>query len=272
MDTVDLPPMSDPNPVRERRGPLAWMTRNSVAANLLMAALLLGGLLFLGRIKQEVFPSVELDMVTIAVPYPGASPEEVERAITKTIEENVRSVDGVDEVTSTSAEGLGTVQVQLEIGANPDRALNDVKSAIDRIPTFPEDAEEPVVSLAETKNAVISLVVYGETSERTLHELANRLRDEILSETPVSKAELVGGRTPEISIEVPRDKLRAYGLTLEQVASAVRGANIELPEEAPLAQQHGGDLTLEDDEGPHGCRATLWWRRDLDETRLREPM
>ena len=99
------PPNSNPNAGRPATGPLAWMARNSVAANLLMGALIFGGLIFalFGMIKQEVFPEFQLDVISISVPYPGASPEEVEKGITKAIEENVRGVDGVKTVSSTSA-------------------------------------------------------------------------------------------------------------------------------------------------------------------------
>ena len=111
LDPHDLPPMSDPHPVREHKGPLAWMTKNSVAANLLMFALLVGGFIFMTRIKQEVFPEFDLDMISISIIYPGASPEEVEKAVTKAVEENVRGIDGVKRVTSSSSEGSASINV-----------------------------------------------------------------------------------------------------------------------------------------------------------------
>lgn len=212
-------------------GPLAWMARNTVAANLLMAALILGGImmLFSGRIKQEVFPEFALDVVTVSVAYPGASPSEVERAVTTTIEEAVRGVDGVKEVSSTSSESGASVVVRLLLNANKDRALADIKAAVDRITTFPQDAERAVTSLVAFRNRVVSLVLYGDASEKALRALAERTRDELLQNKNITVVELAGVRPLEISVEVDREKLREYGLTLAQVASAIRAANVELP-------------------------------------------
>ncbi len=229
MSRESLPPLSDPHPVRDHKGPIAWMAKNSVASNMLMVALLLGGLIFLTRIKQEVFPEFALDMISITVPYPGASPSEVERAVTKAVEENVRGLDGVKTVTSTSREGLASILVELELNADRDRVLADVKGAVDRITSFPADVEEPNTSIIEFQNEVLSLMVYGDAPERSLRNIADRIRDELLQTSDVSRAELAAVRPPEISINVPRENLRAYGLTLEQVANAIRAANIDLP-------------------------------------------
>ncbi|MCA9621924.1 MAG: efflux RND transporter permease subunit, partial [Myxococcales bacterium] len=225
----DLPPLSDPHPIREHKGPLAWMAKNAVASNLLMIALIFGGLVFLARIKQEVFPQFALDLVTVQVVYPGASPEEVEKAVTSVIEENVRGLDGIKTVTSTSQEGVASINVELQLDANRDRALNDIKAAVDRITSFPADAERPTVSVVELRNQVLSLVLYGDVPERALRALANRVRDDLLQNDGISQVELTSVRPLEISIEVPQEHLRAYGLTLDQVAAAVRAANVEVP-------------------------------------------
>jgi len=218
-------------PVGAKRhtGPLAWMTRNAVAANLLMAALLLGGLLFLTQVKKEVFPEFALDIVTVVVPYPGASPAEVERGITKVIEENVRGIDGVKTVTSTSSEGAASVVIELQLDTDGDRALADIKAAIDRITSFPKDAERPVVSIASFRREVLSLVLYGDVPEQALRALADGTREQLLHDKHISQAEIGAVRPLEISIEVPRDTLRQYGLTLPQIAAAVRAANVEIP-------------------------------------------
>ena len=225
----EIAPLSDPNPIKDRKGALAWMTRNSVAANLLMAALLFGGLLFLTKIKQEVFPEFALDTVSITIAYPGASPEEVERAITKAVEESIRGMDDVKTVTSTSGEGAALIIVELELDANKDRALNDIKAAVDRITSFPESVERPVTSLIELRREVLTLVLYGDTSEKALRALADQTREALLTDPRVSQAELAAVRPLEISVEVPREKLRAYNLTLPQVAAAIRAANVEIP-------------------------------------------
>ncbi len=221
--------MSDPFGARKRKGPLAWMANNSVAANLLMAALILGGLLFVSMIKQEVFPEFELDIVTVTVVYPGASPEEVERAVTTAAEENIRGIDGIKTVSSTSGEGYASLVVELLLGANADRALNDIKAAVDRITSFPQDVERPITSLVELRHDVVTLVIYGDTTEKALRALAEQTREGLLQDERISIVELGAVRPLEISVEVPREKLRSYGVTLPQVSAAIRAANVELP-------------------------------------------
>jgi multidrug efflux pump subunit AcrB len=223
-------------------GALAWMTRNSVAANLIMAALIFGGLLFLTRVKQEVFPEFELDIITVVVPYPGASPEEVEKAVTRTIEETVRGIDGIKAVTSVSSEGAASVMIELLLDANPNKALNDVKAAVDRIASFPANVEEPITSRVDIKREVVSLVLYGEASEKAIRALAESVRDGLLADPRITQVELTGVRPLEISVEVPRENLRAYGLTLDQVAAAIRDANVEVP--AGAIKTERGEILL----------------------------
>ena len=163
------------------RGPIAWMSRNSVAANLLLVTVLIGGYLaVIQKIKQEVFPEFSLDMVTIQVPYLGASPTETEQAIVLVIEEAVRGLDGVKRVNSTASEGMGTVNVELQLDTDNEKVLADIKNAVDRIVTFPQEAEKPIVSLATPKSRVISLIISGDRDLKELHRVAETARDELL--------------------------------------------------------------------------------------------
>ena len=124
------------------RGPVAWMAKNTVAANLLMMVIIVAGALGSTQIKQEVFPAFELDIVTASVAYPGASPEEVEQGIVLAIEEAVRGVDGIKRVGGSSNEGIGTVWAELLIETDRDQAIADIKSEVDRIQSFPEHWSE----------------------------------------------------------------------------------------------------------------------------------
>ncbi|MSP24591.1 MAG: efflux RND transporter permease subunit [Myxococcales bacterium] len=216
-------------PPRLGDGPIAWAIRNSVAANLIMIAMIIGGAFVLGGVRQEVFPEFQLDMVNVAVAYPGASPEEVERGVTVAIEEAVRAVDGVKEISSNTGEGVANITVELALGTNRDRALSDVKSAVDRVTSMPRDVERPMTALLQIRSQIIALVVYGDTSEKTLRALAEGIRDELLDDPGISTVELAGIRPLEISIQVRQEKLREYGLTLEQIAAAIRAANVEVP-------------------------------------------
>ncbi len=218
-----------PEKKQDKEGLTGLMTRRPVAANLLMVFLLVGGLMMSFRIRQEVFPEFQLDLVTVTVPYPGAGPEEVEKGIVEAVEEEVRGLDGVKKVSSTASEGVGFVVIELMEGTNANKALQDIKNAVDGITTFPEDAERPLVQLATTRHQVISLVLFGDVPRHAMRDLAERARDELLSRKNITLVDLAGVRPMEISIEVPRDTLRRYGLTLEQVARTIRASALELP-------------------------------------------
>jgi multidrug efflux pump subunit AcrB len=211
------------------RGPIAWMVSNRVTPNLLMLVLLLGGLFLALQIKQEVFPEFESDTVKITVSYPGASPEEVERGIVLAIEEAVRGEDGVKEVSSTAAEGEATIEVELLENADKEKAYQDIKQQVDRITTLPEDAEQPSVTMAAHVREVVNVEIFGEVSEWALREVAEQVRDRLLADKDITQVDMVGARDYEIHIEIPQAKLRAYGLTLEQVATRIARTAVEVP-------------------------------------------
>jgi len=211
------------------RGPVAWMAGNSVAANMLMLVLLIGGVIYAYSIKKEFFPEFELDIVSVTVPYPGASPDEVEQGIVLSIEEAVRGLDGVEDVTSTAGEGVGQVMIELLRGADSKKALQDVKQAVDRIITFPEEAEEPQVTLLVARHRVLSIMLYGDHDDSTLRALAEKTRDRLLQLPEITQVSLGGVRPLEVAIEVPMDTLRTYNLTLGQIARRIRETSLELP-------------------------------------------
>ena len=217
----------DPN---QQRGPIAWMARNPVAANVLMLILIVGGMVTLASgIKQEVFPEINMDIVLVEVLYPGASPAEVEQAVVLAIEEAIRGVDGIKEVQSTAREGAATVSAELLLGTKPDRALNDVKSAVDRITSFPADVERPTVSILAPRQQAISIVLYGDVDEATLRAVAEESRRELLRDQRITYVELTGIRPLEISIEVPQAQLRKHHLAIDEIAARIRAASVELP-------------------------------------------
>jgi multidrug efflux pump subunit AcrB len=218
------------------RGVLVWFANNRVAANVLMLIFIGGGLLQLCTIKQEVFPEVSLDAIVINVPYPGASPDDVEKGVTLVTEEAVRGLEGVKRVTSTSGEGYAVLTVELELGVDSAEALNRVRAAIDRITTYPESVEKPMIFEAINRFRVLSLVVSGdlpgvtgEEEELHLKEWAERIRTDLLARGGISTVELSGVRQLEISIEIAQETLRRYRLTLDQVAAIVRATCVEVP-------------------------------------------
>ncbi|WP_420448897.1 efflux RND transporter permease subunit [Candidatus Palauibacter sp.] len=210
------------------RGPVTYMATNDTAVTAVMLVLLAGGLYAAFGLVQEVLPDASLDRVQILVPYPGASPEAVEESILRPIEEQIRGVGGLERVVATASAGLGLVIAEFEVGTDMSRAVNETRAMVDRIPTFPASAERPEVREVTSRQSVLRLLVYGDVPERTLKELAYRIEEGISALPEVSLARTSGTRPYEVSIELPQSRLRSLGLTLEDVAQAVRQGSLEL--------------------------------------------
>lgn len=224
------------------KGVLAWFAENRVAANLLMGSIAVIGLLAVPYAMVEVFPEASADRVTVAVAYPGAAPEEVEASICVRIEEAIWDVDGIEEITSTSAEGGGTVTVEVRTDANTRDVLDDVKARVDAIDTFPEEAERPVVQELILRRPVVDVALYGPSDEASLKHLAERVRDELAALEHISQVEVVGTRPYEIAIELREDDLRQNGLSIDEVVAAVRESSLDLP--AGALQTRSGEILL----------------------------
>ncbi len=223
-------------------GPIAWFARNPVAANLLMLFILLAGLTTLSAIPQKSFPDVDIDVITVTVEYLGAAPEEVESGVCSRIEEEVDGVEDIEQLRSTSVEGQCAVTIELIQGSDVARALDEVKNRVDAIDTFPEETEKPIISQVTNVRPVIDVAVSGETDERTLKELAQRVRDEIARLDGVTQVELAIARPYEISIEVSESALLRYGLRFDDVALAVRRSSLDLP--GGSIKTAGGEILL----------------------------
>ncbi len=208
---------------------ISWMADNHVAANLLMLFFLVGGLVVGTLIKQEVFPDIALDYITIQVAYPGAGPEEVEEGIILKIEENLTGIEGIKELRATASEGFASITAELYPHEDQDVVLQEIKSEIDRIVTFPGEAEKPVVSKIMRKKEVLSLAVYGDVPERSLREIGDDVRDELLTLPNITQAEIEGIRPYEIAVEINEENLQRYNLTLGKVAERIRRASLDLP-------------------------------------------
>lgn len=220
-----------------QKGILAWFARNSVAANLLMWALLIGGLFSTVLINKEVFPSFNLNLLSITVAYPGAAPQEIEEGINIKIEEAIQDINGIKKVTSVASEGVGAITVEVEDDYDVQTVLDEAKLRLDAISTFPVNIEKPQIFKIEPENNVIWVSVYGDMSLHDMKELAKSVRDDLTQLPSVTRAKVTGVRDYEIGIEVSEDKLREYGLTFSQVALAVQNSSIDLP---------GGSIRAED--------------------------
>ncbi|WP_457599540.1 efflux RND transporter permease subunit [Hydrogenimonas sp.] len=214
---------------RFKGGPIAWMAAHPVAANLLMILALVGGLLMMNHLRQEVYPDFEHDEVRVSVAYPGAGPEEIEKGVVLPIEEAVSGVDGVKKVTAVAAEGRATVNIEARKGYDLQLLQNDVQNAINRIRTFPSDIERPKVMMRSYERQTMALVLYGETDRLTLYELAQKFKYRLLHHPEISKVDLYGVSTLQYSIEIPEAMLRKYGLSLEEVARRIGTDSMDLP-------------------------------------------
>ncbi len=225
-----------------RRGPIAWMVQNRITPNLLMVFLLVGGFFMSGKIKKEVFPEFDLDMVTVRVTYPGASPEEVEQGIVLAVEKAIRGMEGVKELTATAGEGSGVVSAELLEDANQQKVYNEIKQEVDRITTFPDDAEQPQVTLVARRRQVLDMQFYGNVTEASLRETVEQVRDRLLQNPEITQIDLSGTRDYEIMVEISQANLRKYNLSLDQVARIIASESIEVP--GGSIETSGGDILL----------------------------
>ena len=212
----------------ERRGPIAYMASNGVAANLLMVGIVAAGLVSFTGLEQEAWPELPFNQVEVSVAYPGATPEEVEESIVLKIEEQVSAIDDVKTVRSLAAQGMASVRVEMSSGADLDDALDDIESAVNSIQTLPASAERPEFREMTNRQSIMRLIVYGDVPERSLKELAYQIEDELATVLASSRVETTGVRNYEISIEVPKHRLRALGLTLQDISNVIRAGAVTL--------------------------------------------
>lgn len=225
-----------------KSGIIGWMVCNRVTPNLLMIILLAGGIFMSSTIKQEVFPEFELDRISISVAYPGASPEEIEQSIVFAIEQSIQGVEGIKETSATASEGQASVRVELMDDASDQKVLQDIEQEVARINTFPIDAEDPNISLVSRKRQVIRLNLYGNVSERALHEVVEQVKDQLLLSPGITQVEISGARNYELIVEIPMEKLRMYGLAIEDVSNIIRTGSVDVP--GGKLETEGGDILL----------------------------
>jgi multidrug efflux pump subunit AcrB len=215
--------------MEKHQGITAWFTRNNVAANLLMSIIIIGGLFSAMTINKEVFPAIKLNIVHVMIPYPSAAPEEIEETIIIKVEESIKEITGISEVTAIAQEGLANIRIEVDDDYEPKDILDEVKLKIDTISTFPDGTENPSIYLREAESPVLWISIYGNIQKKELKELTKTIREEITSLSEVTKANLQGVLNYEISVEVSENQLREYNLTFEQVAMAVRKGSLDLP-------------------------------------------
>ncbi len=205
------------------------IVKNPVSANLLMVFLLVMGTLSALRMSRELFPQFTLDLISIAIPYPGASQEEVEEGICVKLENAIEGLEGISQFTSTANENIGTMLIEVDPDFDTLKLKDDIQNEVDRIDTFPEDAEDPRIKEIINKDVVVSMALYGDAPERTLKEIAKQVKDELLSCPEISSVTIAGTRDYEITVEVSEKTLRKYNITMEHIADAIKLGSLDLP-------------------------------------------
>lgn len=207
---------------------IAYFIRYPIWVKVMMFTVIAFGLMSMSRMRYSFFPEITPDIITVQIAYPGASPEEVAEGVVLKIEENLDGLDGVDRITSASRENIGIVTVETTLGADINRVLADVKNAVDRINSFPVGSEKPVIYERKFRSRAVSVVLYGAADLYNLKYITETFRDELLDSPLISQIGIEGLPEIEISIELSESDLRRYSLTFDEVASAVRDANVNI--------------------------------------------
>lgn len=220
-----------------------WFIHNPIAAHLVMLLVFIGGITTLPQLDKEFFPQRKLNQISITVNYPGANPGEVEKQVVLRIEEAIADVDGIEEMRSTASEGQANVVVDIASGENSQRLLNDIKTRVEGITTFPAETERPLINERLWRSRMISMTLSGELPEAQLKELGETIREDLTALPNVSLVELRTPRNDELAIEVSESALRQYGLSFDDVAGAVRQSSVNLP--GGKVRTDDGDLQIQ---------------------------
>jgi len=214
--------------VAHRKDIIGLFAQHRVASNLLMLVMFLVGTLALMRLNTQFFPTFALDVITVRVAWTGASADDVERSITDPLEQELRTVDGLKNLTSTSANGIASITLEYHEGTDMGPALDLVKERVSLVRNLPSDAEEPEVSLVVRYEPVARILVSGPRNLEELRPLVYRMERELL-DRGIAKVEISGLPEQEIAIQVPTVRLRELNLSLDDIATRVRDASQDLP-------------------------------------------
>jgi multidrug efflux pump subunit AcrB len=222
---------------------IRWFVNNPVAANLLMFLIIIGGAFGAFGIGKEVFPATSINYITVNMSYPGAGPKEVEEQIVVRIEEAIYNLEGIKGLSAEARKGRGSVTAEIDTNYDMTKMLNDIKSRVDAVITFPSDAERPIVTEVVERQEVIRVALFGDADERVLKEYGERIRDDLASTRGVDFVEVWGARQPQVDIELSELAMRRYSISFDDVVSAVRRTSLNLP--AGTIRAESGDIQVQ---------------------------
>ncbi|HAG93850.1 MAG TPA: AcrB/AcrD/AcrF family protein, partial [Gammaproteobacteria bacterium] len=239
---------------------IAWFAENKVAANLLMVFVVVAGIISLQDTRKEILPNISLDLITISVPYPGASPEDVEKSVLNRIESAIYDLEGIKSLSSKATEHLGVLTLEIAYGHDSKHLLNEIKARVDGIGTFPADVERPIVREISVRNMVAYIVISGDADERSLKNLAAQIQEDLTTKPNISQVSLASSRPYEIAIEVSEASLQRYGMSFLEVANAVRQSSVDLPTGVIKTAQ--GNVSVK-------AKGQVYWGEDFEDIVIR---
>jgi len=207
---------------------ITYLTKYAIWSNAIILIVLVLGGFSVFNIKKAFFPEVDPNTISVTVVYPGASPEEMEEGVVVKIEEALKSIQGIEEINSKASENTASVSISVKSGYESEIVLTDVKNSVDRINSFPESAERPIVINAKPRETAITLILVGDVDLMSLKKYAETMRYDLLASGIISEVTTSGYPDREIAIEVPEATLTRYGITFDQVANAVRLNNRDI--------------------------------------------
>jgi len=216
---------------------IQYFIKHSVVTNWVMLVICLAGVFALFNLNKRLNPKIEIEEVSVNVPYPGASAREVEEGIVVKIEEALRGLEGVERITSVSSDGFGSVDIEFPSGYDMNKAVQNVRNAVSSISSYPTGAEQPVVYQETAWSRALLLTIYGPEDLATLKEVVEEFRDDLLRTGVISNVTWWGIPPREISIEVAPEDLRRYKLTIGDIAQAVRNSNLNISSGSVLTDQ-----------------------------------
>ncbi|MGH1378565.1 MAG: efflux RND transporter permease subunit [Alphaproteobacteria bacterium] len=222
-----------------------WFIRNPVAANLIMAVILISGYLTLTSIRIEGFPKLPADTITIETSFVNSYATQVDEQVTQKIEKALEGLDGVKKVISTSVDGHSSVHVQKNSDIKLQKLLDDIRIRIDGVATLPQSAERPVITRNDFDFPAMTVQLYGQTEQITLQRLSLRLKEELLEQPEISRLQIWGQKEPEIRIEVKPYILEKYNLSIQDVIAKIRESSLLF--ESGTLKTKGGHISLRAD-------------------------
>ena len=232
----------NPRGITKEKGIIAWFAANHVAANLLMLLIIVAGVISLATIRKQTTPDFQLNTIQVRVAYLGAAPQEVEEGVVVKIEEAIQDVKGIVKLEGRAREGVGSVTAEVSSGTDINEVLNEIKTRVDAISTFPGLTEKPVIFKEEIPIHVVFVAIHGSLDEFSRKYIAQNVRDELMQMPAVSNVQFLGDRPYEISIEISEHVLRQYGLTMTEISQAVKESSIDMP--GGTIKTDGGDILL----------------------------